>query len=98
MDTFLKEAASAVEQQSLSDLKGKMQAMHNALQSGKEHLAKSEETCKSRGSVSRASSAGAPAIKSDEDLCRILGGPSASADDKNRGLEMLEAVSSRFRT
>ena len=71
-----------MENQNLSDLKGKMQAMHNALQSGKDHLSKSEEVTKSRVSSSRASSAGPPVVKSDDDLFNLLGGLSASPDDQ----------------
>ncbi|CAK0868317.1 unnamed protein product [Prorocentrum cordatum] len=59
MDTFLKEAAPAAGQHDLSGLKGKMQATRNALQPGKEHLAKSEEVRR-------------PMCKSVQLLCRIV--------------------------
>eukprot|EP00959_Pyramimonas_sp_CCMP1952_P356408 7464011-Pyramimonas_sp.AAC.1 len=78
-----------------------MEAMHNAPQSDKEHLSKTEEAAtRSRSSGSKASSAGppAPVVKSDDDLFHLLGGFSGSPEDKKRKVEMLEAVASRFRT
>eukprot|EP00959_Pyramimonas_sp_CCMP1952_P328639 6880477-Pyramimonas_sp.AAC.1 len=64
-----------------------MEAMRSALQSGKEHLNKSVEAVKARGSS-------APHIRSDDDLYNLLCGPSASAEEKKRRLEMVEAVAS----
>ena len=74
-----------------------MQAMQNALDSGKAHLDKSEEAHRTRSSASRASSAGPATVKSDDDLYNILGGPSAPPENKKRKLEMLEAVAAKFR-
>jgi hypothetical protein len=100
MGVFLGQAAEAVQKESLDDLKAKLEAMGSALQSGKEHLNKSVEAVKARGSSARSASApvARPHIRSDDDLYNLLCGPSASAEEKKRRLEMAEAVASRLRT
>ncbi|CAK0850212.1 unnamed protein product, partial [Prorocentrum cordatum] len=97
MGAFLGRAAEAVQKESLDDLKAKMEAMRSALQSGKEHLNKSVEAVKARGSSARSASApvAKPHIRSDDGLYNLLCGPSASAEEKKRRLEMVEAVASR---
>eukprot|EP00959_Pyramimonas_sp_CCMP1952_P187992 3930896-Pyramimonas_sp.AAC.1 len=82
MDVFLDQAAEAVQKESLAYLKAKMEAMRSALQSGKEHLTKSEEAVKARGSSTRSASAPSarPHIRSDDDLYNLLCGPTASAE------------------